>query len=143
MIVGVGTDMANIERIGRTLDKFGERFRTRVFTRAELDKADSRANSPKTYIATLAKRWAAKEATSKALGTGIAMGVSWKDISVSNLDSGQPIVTLSGWALERATAMVPAGHRPVVHLSLSDDHPWAQAFVVLEARVSDANLRTA
>lgn len=129
MIIGIGTDMTNIERIERTLARFGERFKNRVFTQVELDKAASRKNA----TATLAKRWAAKEATSKALGSGIAMGVSWKDISISNLDSGQPIITLSGWAKTRAESLMPPNHKPALHLSLSDDHPWAHAFVVLSA----------
>ena len=130
MILGIGSDLANIERISGTLARFGDRFRTRVFTETEIAKAERRADVAGTY----AKRWAAKEACSKALGTGLAMGISWKDMSVSNLPSGQPVMHLTGWAAERLAAMTPPGHDAVVHVTLTDDHPWAQAFVVIEAR---------
>ena len=129
MILGVGTDMANIERITGTLNRFGDRFRNRVFTKVEQNKAERRKDVAGTY----AKRWAAKEACSKALGTGLAMGISWKDMSVKNLHSGQPVMELTGWAAERLAEMTPAGHKAVVHVSLTDDHPWAQAFVVIDA----------
>ncbi|MCW1404169.1 holo-ACP synthase [Pararhodobacter zhoushanensis] len=130
MILGIGTDLANIERIAGTLDRFGDRFRHRVFTDLELAKANRR----KDEAGTLAKRWAAKEACSKALGTGLAMGISWKDMGVVNRRGGQPTMLLTGWAAERLAAMTPAGYEAVVHVSLTDDHPWAQAFVVIEAR---------
>ncbi|MBT9384051.1 holo-ACP synthase [Pseudooceanicola sp. CBS1P-1] len=130
MILGIGTDLANIERIATTLERFGDRFRNRVFTETELAKAARR----KDEAGTLAKRWAAKEACSKALGTGLAMGISWKDMAVANMRSGQPVMELTGWAAERLAAMTPAGHTAVVHVTLTDDHPWAQAFVVIEAR---------
>ena len=130
MILGVGTDLANIERIEQTLARFGARFRDRVFTDLEQAKADRRADVAGTY----AKRWAAKEACSKALGTGLAMGISWKDMSVANLPTGQPVMHLTGWAADRLAAMTPPGHQAVVHVTLTDDHPWAQAFVVIEAR---------
>ena len=130
MILGIGSDLANIERIAATLDRFGDRFRNRVFTPIEQRKADSRAHA----AATFAKRWAAKEACSKALGTGLRMGIAWKDMGVVNLPSGQPTMALTGWAAERLAAMTPPGHEAVVHLTLTDDHPWAQAFVILEAR---------
>ncbi|MGP3699240.1 holo-ACP synthase [Rhodobacter sp. NSM] len=130
MILGIGTDLANIERMEKTLARFGERFRNRVFTPLEQARAERRADVAGTY----AKRWAAKEACSKALGTGLRMGIAWKDMSVSNLASGQPVMHLTGWAAERLSAMTPAGHEAVVHVSLTDDHPWAQAFVVIEAR---------
>jgi holo-[acyl-carrier protein] synthase len=130
MILGIGTDLANIERIKGTLDRFGDRFRDRVFTATELAKAQRR----KDEAGTLAKRWAAKEACSKALGTGLAMGISWKDMSVSNLRSGQPVMHLTGWAADRLAQMTPPGHEAIVHVTLTDDHPWAQAFVVIEAR---------
>lgn len=130
MILGIGTDLANIERIQSTLDRFGDRFRTRVFTERELAKAARR----KDEAGTLAKRWAAKEACSKALGTGLAMGISWRDMSVSNLSTGQPVMELTGWAKERLDDMIPVGHQAVIHVTLTDDHPWAQAFVVIEAR---------
>ncbi|ADE87037.1 holo-ACP synthase [Rhodobacter capsulatus] len=130
MILGIGSDLANIERIAATLARFGDRFRTRVFTETEIAKAEQRADVAGTY----AKRWAAKEACSKALGTGLAMGISWKDMSVTNLPTGQPVMHLTGWAAERLAAMTPPGHQAVVHVTLTDDHPWAQAFVVIEAR---------
>jgi holo-[acyl-carrier protein] synthase len=131
MILGIGTDLANIERIAATLERFGERFLDRVFTEREQSKARSR---PRAVAATYAKRWAAKEACSKALGTGLRMGISWKDMAVSNLRSGQPVMHLTGWAAERLRSMTPEGHEAVVHVTLTDDHPWAQAFVVIEAR---------
>jgi holo-[acyl-carrier protein] synthase len=130
VILGIGTDLANIERIQGTLDRFGDRFRKRVFTETELAKAARR----KDEAGTLAKRWAAKEACSKALGTGLAMGISWRDMAVSNLRSGQPVMALTGWAADRLAAMTPPGHEALVHVTLTDDHPWAQAFVVIEAR---------
>ena len=130
MILGVGTDLANIDRIAGTLDRFGDRFRNRVFTEIEQAKAERRRDTVGTY----AKRWAAKEACSKALGTGLAMGISWKDMAVSNLRSGQPTMQVTGWAAERLKEMTPPGHEAVIHVTLTDDHPWAQAFVVIEAR---------
>ncbi|MEM6635972.1 MAG: holo-ACP synthase [Pseudomonadota bacterium] len=129
MILGIGTDMANIDRIAGTLERFGDRFRNRVFTVTEQAKAERRADTPGTY----AKRWAAKEACSKALGTGLRMGIAWKDMSVRNLRSGQPVMELTGWAKKRLDDLTPAGHAAVVHVSLTDDHPWAHAFVVIEA----------
>lgn len=131
MILGIGTDLANIDRIEATLGRFGDRFRERVFTPHEQAKAESR---PRAVAATYAKRWAAKEACSKALGTGLRMGISWKDMSVTNLRSGQPVMHVTGWAAERLAQMTPAGHEAVIHVTLTDDHPWAQAFVVIEAR---------
>ncbi len=131
MILGIGTDLANIDRIQGTLDRFGDRFRTRVFTPQEQAKAASR---PHGEAATFAKRWAAKEACSKALGTGLTMGISWVDMAVSNLRTGQPVMHLTGWAAEKLAQMTPPGHEAVVHVTLTDDHPWAQAFVVIEAR---------
>lgn len=130
MILGIGTDLANIDRIAATLDRFGERFRNRVFTPTEQAKAERR----KDVAATYAKRWAAKEACSKALGTGLRMGISWRDMAVTNLPTGQPVMHLSGWAAQRLASMTPPGHTAVVHVTLTDDHPWAQAFVVIEAR---------
>ncbi|MGP6086954.1 holo-ACP synthase [Antarctobacter jejuensis] len=130
MILGIGTDLANIDRIAGTLDRFGDRFRNRVFTEVEQAKAERRADTPGTY----AKRWAAKEACSKALGTGLRMGIAWKDMAVSNLHTGQPIMHVTGWARERLDAMTPEGHEAIIHVTLTDDHPWAQAFVVIEAR---------
>ena len=130
MIIGIGSDLANIERIKGTLDRFGDRFRKRVFTNTEQKKAESRKNFADTY----AKRWAAKEACSKALGTGLRMGISWKDMSVSNLSTGQPVMSVTGWAKERLNSMTPDGHSAIIHVSLTDDHPWAQAFVLIEAQ---------
>ncbi len=129
MILGIGTDLANIERIEATLDRFGDRFRKRVFTPVERAKAERRRDTAGTY----ARRWAAKEACSKALGTGLRMGIAWKDMAVDNLRSGQPVMELKGWAASRLDDMTPEGYRAVVHVSLTDDHPWAQAFVVIEA----------
>jgi holo-[acyl-carrier protein] synthase len=129
MILGIGTDLCNIERIEATLARFGGRFRQRVFTPLEQRTAERR----KAVAATYAKRWAAKEACSKALGTGLRMGISWKDMAVSNLRSGQPVMHLTGWAAGRLAEMTPPGHAAVVHVTLTDDHPWAQAFVVIEA----------
>jgi len=130
MILGIGTDLANIDRISGTLTRFGDRFKNRVFTEAEQYKAERRRDVAGTY----AKRWAAKEACSKALGTGLAMGISWKDMAVKNLASGQPVMEVTGWAKERLEAMTPSGHEAIIHVTLTDDHPWAQAFVVIEAR---------
>ncbi len=130
MILGVGTDLANIDRIAGTLDRFGDRFRNRVFTETEQRKAERRADTVGTY----AKRWAAKEACSKALGTGLRMGIAWKDMAVRNLRTGQPVMEVTGWAKTRLDEMTPPGHEAIIHVSLTDDHPWAQAFVVIEAR---------
>ena len=130
MILGIGTDLANIDRIQAVLDRHGDRFRNRVFTEREQAKAARRKDEAGTY----AKRWASKEACSKALGTGLRMGISWKDMAVSNLKSGQPVMTLTGWAKTRLDDMTPEGHEAVIHVTLTDDHPWAQAFVVIEAR---------
>jgi holo-[acyl-carrier protein] synthase len=134
MILGIGGDLANIERIERTLVRFGDRFRNRVFTQVEQAKAERRKDVAGTY----AKRWAAKEACSKALGTGLRMGISWRDMAVSNLATGQPVMEVTGWAAERLAKMTPAGHEAIIHVTLTDDHPWAQAFVVIEARPEGA-----
>ncbi|MCP1170103.1 holo-ACP synthase [Limimaricola litoreus] len=130
MILGIGTDLANIDRIAGVLERHGDRFRNRVFTDIEQAKAERRRDVAGTY----AKRWAAKEACSKALGTGLRMGIAWKDMAVSNLRTGQPVMEVTGWARERLDAMTPAGHEAIIHVTLTDDHPWAQAFVVIEAR---------
>ena len=131
MILGIGSDLANIDRIAGVLERHGDRFKTRVFTEREQRKAESR---PRAIAATYAKRWAAKEACSKALGTGLRMGIAWKDMAVSNLRSGQPVMHVTGWAAERLAAMTPPGHEAIIHVTLTDDAPWAQAFVVIEAR---------
>ena len=130
MILGIGTDLANIERMERVLDRWGERFRTRVFTRIERRKAETRLETAATY----AKRWAAKEACSKALGTGLRMGIAWKDMAVTNLATGQPVMHVTGWAADRLAALTPPGHEAIIHVTLTDDHPWAQAVVLIEAR---------
>lgn len=131
MILGIGTDLCNIDRIEGVLARHGDRFRNRVYTAREQQKAESR---PHGIAATYAKRWAAKEACSKALGTGLRMGIAWKDMAVSNLRSGQPVMHVTGWAAERLAAMTPPGHEAIIHVTLTDDAPWAQAFVVIEAR---------
>jgi len=129
VILGIGTDLANIERIQRALDRFGDRFRNRVFTEHEQKRAERMQNPAAVY----AKRWAAKEACSKALGTGLRMGIAWRDMSVTNLETGQPVMHVTGWAQERLNEMIPEGYDAVIHVTLTDDHPWAQAFVVIEA----------
>ena len=130
MIIGLGSDLCNIERIRNSLERFGERFEQRVFTDVERAKANRR---PFTKAGTLAKRFAAKEAFSKALGTGFNRGVFMKDIGVVNRPGGAPTLELTGGALAQLQSMVPPGHKPVIHVTLTDDHPWAQAFVIIEA----------
>ena len=130
MIIGLGSDLCNIERIEASLDRFGARFINRVFTPVEQAKAERR---PFTRAGTYAKRFAAKEAFSKAVGTGFARGVFMRDIGVVNLPSGAPTLALEGGAKAALDAMVPEGHAARIHLTLTDDHPWAQAFVVIEA----------
>jgi holo-[acyl-carrier protein] synthase len=131
MIVGIGSDLCNIERIQSSLDRWGDRFLKRVFTETERRKAASRRH---TVAGTLAKRFAAKEAFSKAVGTGFKRGVYMKDIGVVNLPSGAPTLQLTGGARERVDALAPDGHAIDIHLTMTDDHPWAQAFVILTAR---------
>ncbi|KPF64830.1 holo-ACP synthase [Porphyrobacter sp. AAP60] len=130
MIIGMGSDLCNIERIASSLERFGERFENRVFTETEIAKARRR---PFTIAGTYAKRFAAKEAFSKAVGTGFRRGVFMKDIGVVNAPSGAPTLALSGGAALRLEEMIPAGHEARIHLTLTDDHPWAQAFVIIEA----------
>jgi holo-[acyl-carrier protein] synthase len=129
VIIGLGSDLCNIERIQNSLDRFGERFIARVFTETERAKADRR---PFTRAGTYAKRFAAKEAFSKAVGTGFRRGVFMKDIGVVNLPSGQPTLALTGGAKQRLDALVPAGHRAHIHLTMTDDHPFALAVVIIE-----------
>lgn len=131
MIIGIGSDLCNIERIQGSLDRFGERFLNRVFTDIERAKA---ARRPHTIAGTLAKRFAAKEAYAKAVGTGFQQGVFMKDIGVVNAPSGAPTLMLTGGARARLDALAPPGHALDVHLTMTDDHPWAQAFVILFAR---------
>ncbi|MGU9980228.1 holo-ACP synthase [Phreatobacter sp. HK31-P] len=130
MIIGIGSDLCDIHRIEKSLERHGERFTRRLFTDVERARAEGRAQPAATY----AKRFAAKEACSKALGTGIWRGVFWKDMGVANMPSGQPTMILTGGALERLKAITPAGHEVVIHLTITDDFPMAQAFVILEAR---------
>lgn len=138
MIIGIGSDLCNIERIQASLDRFGERFEARVFTPVERAKAGQR---PFTRAGTYAKRFAAKEAFSKAVGTGFKQGVFMKDIGVVNARGGAPTLVLTGGAKARLDAMTPEGHLAKVHLTMTDDHPWAQAFVIIEAVIIEAIAR--
>ena len=131
MIIGLGSDLCNIERIAAALARHGERFELRCFTEVERAKA---ARRPHTRAGTYAKRFAAKEAFSKAVGTGFFEGVYLKDIGVVNAPSGAPTLALTNGAAARLAQLTPPGHEAFVHLTLTDDHPWAQAFVVIEAR---------
>jgi len=131
VIIGLGSDLCNIERIEAALARHGDRFEQRCFTEVERAKA---ARRPFTRAGTYAKRFAAKEAFSKALGTGFHRGVFMKDIGVVNAPSGAPTLQLTGGAAKRLAEMVPDGHEAVIHLTLTDEHPWAQAFVIIEAR---------
>jgi len=130
MIIGMGSDLCNIERIANSLERYGKRFTQRVFTDIENAKA---ARRPHTQAGTYAKRFAAKEAYSKAVGTGFKRGVFMKDIGVVNAPSGAPTLHLTGGAAARLAELTPDGHSVTVHLTLTDDHPWAQALVILEA----------
>ena len=129
MIIGIGSDLIDIRRIEKSLERHGERFTHRLFTDTERARAEGRAHRAATY----AKRFAAKEACAKALGTGIRRGVFWKDMGVTNLKSGQPTMILTNGALDRLTDMMPKGHQPRIHLTITDDYPLAQAFVIIEA----------
>ena len=134
MILGIGSDLCDIDRIAKSLARFGERFTGRVFTAGERAKSDRRAARASSY----ARRFAAKEACSKALGTGMRGGVFWRDMEVVNLPSGAPTMRLTGGAAARLAVMTPAGHEAIVHVSMTDDPPMAQAFVVIEARLLPA-----
>ena len=129
MILGLGSDLSDIRRIQESLDRFGDRFKQRVFTELERTRSDRKADAAASY----AKRFAAKEACAKALGTGMRRGVFWRDMGVVNMRSGQPTMQLAGGALARLQEMTPPGMKAVIHLSLTDDHPYAQAFVIIEA----------
>jgi holo-[acyl-carrier protein] synthase len=129
MIIGLGSDICDIRRLDEVLQRHGERFTTRCFTAIERKKSDRRAERAASY----AKRFAAKEACAKALGTGVRAGVFWRDMGVVNLPSGQPTMRLTGGAAARLAAMTPKGHRAVIHLTLTDEYPLAQAFVMIEA----------
>lgn len=134
MIIGIGSDLIDIRRIEQSLQRFGERFTQRCFTDIERARSDGRKNRAESY----AKRFAAKEAMSKALGTGMAQGVFWKDMGVVNASSGKPTMRLTGGAAKVLQQMMPPGHMPVVHLTITDDYPLAQAFVIIEARPQGA-----
>ena len=129
MILGLGSDLSDIRRIQASLDRFGDRFRERIFTELERNRSERKADAAASY----AKRFAAKEACAKALGTGMRCGVFWRDMGVINMRSGQPTMALTGGALTRLHEMTPAGMKAVIHLTLTDDHPYAQAFVIIEA----------
>lgn len=129
MIIGLGSDLIDIRRIEKTLDRFGGRFEERVFTEIERRKSDRRRERAASY----AKRFAAKEACSKALGTGLRQGVFWRDMGVVNMRSGKPTMALTNGAQARLLSMMPQGHSPVIHLTITDDFPLAQAFVIIEA----------
>ena len=137
LIIGIGSDLCNIERIQSSLDRFGDRFIQRVFTDIERSKAERRML---TRAATYAKRFAAKEAFSKAVGTGFKAGVHLRDIGVVNAPSGAPTLALTGGAKLRLDALTPPGHAVDIHVTLTDDHPWAQAFVILYARPSEEKI---
>ena len=129
MIVGIGSDLIDIRRVERTLERYGTRFTERIFTAIEVRKSDGRRMRAASY----AKRFAAKEACSKALGTGIRRGVFWRDMGVVNLPSGKPTMALTGGAAARLASLLPAGHSAMIHLTITDDFPLAQAFVIIEA----------
>ena len=129
MIVGLGSDLIDINRIDRAIERFGPRFLDRVFTDIERRKSDRRAERAAYY----AKRFTAKEACSKALGTGLRAGVFWRDMGVINLPSGKPTIALTGGAARRLAMMIPEGLAPRIHLTITDDFPLAQAFVIIEA----------
>jgi holo-[acyl-carrier protein] synthase len=133
LIVGIGSDLCDIRRVADTLERFGARFTQRIFTELERMRSERKSDRAASY----AKRFAAKEACAKALGTGMRRGVFWRDMGVVNLRSGQPTMALSGGAAARLAELTPPGCRPLIHLSLTDDHPYAQAFVVIEAVAAD------
>ena len=130
MIIGIGADLCDIRRIEKTLKRFGDRFTNRVFTQVERDKSNRRKARADSY----AKRFAAKEACSKAMGTGLRFGVAWRELGVVNLPSGQPTMVLTGGAAKRLDELTPKGYQPFIHLTITDEYPLAQAFVVIEAR---------
>lgn len=129
MIIGIGSDLIDIRRIEQTLERHGARFIERVYTPIEQRKSDRRNQRAASY----AKRFAAKEACAKALGTGLRDGVFWRDMGVVNLPSGAPTMALTDGAAERLAEITPAGHRAKIHLTITDDFPIAQAFVIIEA----------
>jgi holo-[acyl-carrier protein] synthase len=129
MIIGLGSDLCDIRRVQQTLDRFGERFTHKVFTETERTRSDRRKQRAASY----AKRFAAKEACAKALGTGLRQGVFWRDMGVTNQRSGAPTLVLTGGAKARLDAITPSGHYARIHLTITDDDPYAQAFVIIEA----------
>src|SRR3954468_23875110 len=131
MIIGIGSDLIDIRRVAKVIERHGERFLDRIFTSAERAKAQRRAKSEKMVVETYAKRFAAKEACAKALGTGIRQGVWWRDMGVVNLPSGRPTMKLTGGAAARLAKLVPPGHEPRIDVSITDEYPLAQAFVVI------------
>jgi holo-[acyl-carrier protein] synthase len=136
VIIGLGSDLCDIRRIQASLDRFGDRFTHRIFTETERARSERKPDRAASY----AKRFAAKEACSKALGTGFRQGVFWRDMGVANLRSGQPTLILTGGAAARLVKMLPPGMTGHVHLTMTDDHPYAQAFVIIEALPDDSNL---
>lgn len=140
MIIGIGSDLCDIRRIEKTLERFGDRFIDRTFTAIERERSERKVNAPGGRAASYAKRFAAKEACAKALGTGVPRrGVHWADMGVVNLRSGKPTMALTGGAALRLAEIIPQGMVPVIHLSLTDDHPYAQAFVIIEAVAAAAS----
>ena len=133
MIIGTGNDLIDISRIEKTLDRFGHRFIARVFTDKEIARSERKAQRAASY----AKRFAAKEACSKALGTGLSHGVFWRDMGVSNLASGKPTMVLTGGAMARLKSMIPDGFEPQIDLTITDEYPLAQAYVIISARPKD------
>jgi holo-[acyl-carrier protein] synthase len=133
MILGLGSDLIDIRRIEKTMERFGDRFLDRIFTPDERRRADKRAGTPRGRASTYAKRFAAKEACSKALGTGFRRGVYWRDLGVANLPTGQPTMRLDGGAAEQLARMLPAGTKARIDLTMTDDYPWAQAMVIISA----------
>jgi holo-[acyl-carrier protein] synthase len=133
MIIGIGSDLIDITRVAKVMERHGDRFLDRVFTEAERARAERRSKNEKMVVATYAKRFAAKEAMSKALGTGIRQGVWWRDMGVVNLPGGKPSMKLTGGALVRLQKLTPLGHEAQIDLSITDDWPLAQAFVIISA----------
>ena len=133
MIIGIGSDLIDIRRVEKVMERHGERFLGRIFTDQERARAERRAANTRNYVATYAKRFAAKEACSKALGTGMRQGVWWRDMGVVNLRGGKPSMALTGGALQRLNKLTPPGHVAQIDLSITDDWPLAQAFVIISA----------
>ena len=129
MIVGVGIDLINIQRIQKVLDRFGSRFENKVFSSEEINRSRRKYDKASSY----AKRWAAKEACSKALGIGLRMGISWKEMNIINLESGKPLLKIEGKAQLILKKITPKGYKARIHVSLTDDYPWAKALVMIEA----------